>query len=405
VVVADPSPLLDAGAEASLAPALKRLSGRAEALLVRVPAIDPLLPVTSDVDVLAVGAADDFLPERIFPAGREAGARLIDVVWLPRSRLDDPGQLAAAGLIAHRAVGSELVYDRTGSVCERLAAVRSRFHERAIRERRISGFLDMGYFTVREIGVTWDFPALALFWLHMAHAACLAALVDGLGGLCANVYTRPVDSLQALEETTGMALEEPFVSALHLDVDPLPLIGRLRCMHGIIAARFPEPPWPAAMRQMTRFEYRYFSSAEELEWRLGVAGEMVDRGSLPAAVFYLRFWAYVLARLPMVHQRSREGVDVSFVRPSRAVRPELERLCPEVLADLSAVLGGDRELNRDDLSRSLDHLLNLRQRTLALLAARGFQLGHLRQWRPYEPARMSPPPGPGQNGAKESSHG
>ena len=176
-------------------------------------------------------------------------------------------------------------------------------------------------------------------------------------------------------------------------------------MHAVISERFPEPQWPAAMRQMTRFEYRYFSSAEELEWRLAVAEEMISRGSPPAAVFYLRFWAYVLARVPMVHQRAREGVDVSFVRPSKAIRPELERLCPEVLRDLSSVLGGDRELGRDDLSRSLEHLDRLRHRTLALLAARGFQLDGLRQWRPYEPVRRPAPPGPKPELAKEHAHG
>lgn len=370
--------------DSTLARAVDALLHRAQVIFARRPLVDPYAPESSDLDLVAVGAEQDGLPERLWVSAPGAGARATDVVWLSRSTFDDPGALAQLGLVAQRVLGSDTVYDPTGAGGRGRRALAERWYEPAVQRERIEGFLDMGFYTVREIGVTWDFPALALFWVHMAFAACVAAILDGAGKLCPNVYTRPFDYLEAAEDEIGGRIRDRMVRALRLDADPAGLPDRLRRIHEITSLHFPEPDWPETMRAMTRREYGYFRSPAELEWRIGVAGELARRGFRPAAVFYLRFWAYVLARLPMVHQRAREGVDVSFLRPARAVRPELQRLCPEILEPLAVILGGEDGTSPDTVGDALDLLAEVRRCTLRALAIRGLCFPDVKAWRPYE---------------------
>lgn len=374
----------DLAANESLALAVECLGDRAEAVFARTPLLDPHFAETSDLDLLAIGDVDDFLPERLSLESTSPATRRIDLIWLPRERLGDVEGLARLGLVGHRLLSSDIAYDRTGYATRQRAAIRAKFYEPQIQSPRIEGFLDMGFLTVQEIGVTRDFPALSLFWIHMAYAACMAAIVDAARTFCPNVYTRPFDYVQRVEIETQRSLKSSLIEALHLDVDTRSLVAGLRHIYEMASDQFPEPVWPEAMRQLTRYEYRYFSSRAELEWRIRVAEEMSRRGFQPAAVFYLRFWVYALARLPMVHQRALEGIDVSFMRPSRAVRPELERLCPKIVDELPGLLSGDDRLTTDEVTDSLDMLYDMRNRTLEFLGTKDLRFPELKQWRPYE---------------------
>lgn len=351
------------------------------AILAREPLLDNDFPDTSDIDLMVVAEVNELLPERLHLTSLPDSTPRIDVIRLPERMLDECDELARMGLVPHRLLSSGIVHDKTGQLEDQLDALRRKMYEPQIQAERIKGFLEMGFYTVREIGVTWDFPALALFWLHVGHAACLAAMSDGAHRSCPNVYTRPLNYCRELEELYGMELVHPFIEALHLDVDPNSLIPALRRIHATVAQRFPEPDWPANMRHATRYEYRYFACQEELNWRISVAEEMARRGHCPEAVFYLRFWAYSLARLPMVYHRAQEGVDVSFMRPERAVLAELKRHCPEILDNLRDILGPP-QLSVADVSLSLDMLYENRERTLTFLQSCGVQLPDLRKWQP-----------------------
>jgi hypothetical protein len=357
-------------------------------VFVRVPMIDLQCPETSDLDLLAVGAAEDFLPERLSIGPGSRVSRKIDLIWVPRERLADVRSLAKLGLIGHRLLSSEVASDRTGFATRNCAALKEIFFERDLQSDRIAGFLEMGFLTVQEIGVTWQFPALALFWVHMAYAACLAALVDGAKSFCPNVFTRPFDAVPCAESAIPFPLEQHTIQTLHLRGDVAESARRLRRIFELVSQAFPEPPWPENMRTLTRYEYRYFSSRSELEWRITAAEEMTRQGSPAAALFYLRFWAYSLARLPMVHQRALEGTDVSFVRPSRMVLPDLERLCPEIIDDLTLILSGDDAITNEDVRASLDRLYALREHTLDFLVSHGLSFPELKAWRPYEARQL-----------------
>ncbi len=366
---------------AELERALRKLASTAEAVFLREPAIDPSTPETSDLDVLVFGPVDDLLPERVFPTG-QSSERAIDLIWLPAGSLEDPEAFAKQGVLAHRLLKSRAVQDPTGKFERQRRLVEGAMFDPRVQRERVAAFLDLGFLTVREIGITRDFPALALFWLHMAYAALIAALGDATRTLCPNVYSRPFDYAPHLEERTRLSLVGPFLSALHLRVALDDVVEALWRIHRVVADRFPEPPWKENVRSSTRYEYRYFLSREEVAWRVAAASEMARRGGLANAVFYLRLLAYSLGRIPSVYRHALEGEDASFLRPRRAMGPELRSLCPEIVDDLALVLGD--EATPEHVSQALEEILRLKAETLLYLESRGISPPGLREWRPFQ---------------------
>jgi hypothetical protein len=362
------------------------LATRAVALLLRNPAIDIRFPDTSDMDFLVLADIAEMRSERLFLQAFDGTATMMtDLTWLPWAWVSDAEAAATRGWVPHRLLSSDLVWDSGRQVARQCQEIGRHMYRPDIQQKRTTVFLDIGYETVREIGITWDFPALGLFWLHMAHAACLAAMLDGMRSLCPNVYTRPFDYLDEVEQRTRLDLRARWIEALHLDADPKQLVPALRRAHAVVAGRFPEPDWPAGIRTGTRFEYRYWLSTEELNWRISAALEMARRGECAGAVFYLRFCAYAIARIPMVHARAGDGRDVSFLRPEQAVLPELQRLVPEIIGDLQLLFVGTRALDVHGLKRSLCMLDDFRSTTLAFLRSCGAPVPNLSAWEPYQP--------------------
>ena len=157
-------------------------------------------PKTSDLDLLVFGQVNGLIPQRLrLPIDKDS-VLMVDVIWLSPGTLDDPEAFATNGVIPHRLLTSHVVFDRTGYATRQREAVSRLIYRSDIQQKRVSGFLELGSYAVREIGVTWDFPGLALFWLQTACAACLAALCDGEQILCPNIYTRPFDWLRQVEE-------------------------------------------------------------------------------------------------------------------------------------------------------------------------------------------------------------
>jgi hypothetical protein len=354
------------------------------AVFCRTPVLDTRFPNTSDVDFLAFADVPDVLPERVWPMG---GALPIDIIWLPQKLLNDPDAMASYGVMAHRLVTSTLIYDRDGTAQSAAAAVRAAMTRPPIHAERIQGILTLGAETVREIGATWDFPALCRFWLQIALVSCIVAECDANTAWCPNAYTRPYDALDILKSKTRIPFEDALHALLDLDgVDPFRLAAPLQRIHARVHA-LPLPAWPPAYRLDTQWEYRYYRSTSEFNWRLAVAKEMAANGASSQAVLSLRFWAYSLARIPMVAQRVADGVEVAFGRPWVGVRADLERHCPEILDDLSEVLGGN-DLRRDQIEARIAHLHQLRDSVVHRCQAVGIPLNTQLAWIP-KPHRHS----------------
>lgn len=376
---------MDDGRDAVLAAVHEALAGAAWAG-VREPVVDPGCPTTGDVDVLVFDDVPALRPERrrVAAAGRPL---LLDLVRLPAAALDGGAGFATQGLLLHRLMTSRPVVEQPASAAA-VAGIRALAGRDDVRGARLAGFLTLGGDAVREVGITWDFPSLAILWSAIAQVASVAAMVDAAGGYCPNVYTRPLDHLRRLDAEHGTGLTGAFVAAARLDADPRAAARRLEALHAAVASRCPEPSWPPVMRAATRAEYRYFAAADELAARVASAAELAARGDVPSAVFYLRFHAVMLARLPMVARCAREGRDVSFVRPERAVARVLAEECPEALRALEAVLGGERPPDVADVLAGLEAAASARRRCLAFLRERGHDLGAMPPWAPCRP-----PPG------------
>lgn len=397
-----------ARAEAALREALAGLRPTAEAVFVRHPLVDPDCPDTSDLDLLVFADVPDPLAERLHVPVADRPARTIpvDVLRVPLAALGDAERFARHGLMPHRLLAAEPVFDRTGYASAQARTVRAIIRRPAVQLERLAGILNFGSDVVREIGVTWAFPSLARFWLQMARAACLAVRIDAGGDLCPNVYTRPLVHLRALDRQRGGAAAAEFVEALGLRDDLDCLASVVRRLHGAVS-RVTGRDLPASVRPATRAEYRYFRASEEVEWRIAVAREMERRGDQPAAVAYLRFWAYVLARVPMVHDVATTlGRSVSFLRPEREVRPALAALCPEILDDLARALGGPRPVTVGDVRAGLDSLQQIHHDTLSGLRGLDLEPPGLRPWQPFRSAPPSHDGGArGGTGLGEPRHG
>lgn len=372
--------------------AIARDGAKAVAIQLRKPISDPCSPEVYDVDLMMFAPIPAFLPERRHPA--DPHDRSLDIVWYPQALLEQPEQLAQLGLAAHRYMASEAVHDPSGLSAACRAAMLACFQRRDIRTARCAVFLDVGWKTVREIGITWDFPALARFWLHMAASSCIAFGVDGLGGFCPNVFTRPLPYLRWIEAQTGLTLHDALVTALGLDEVPEDAVAPLRRIHRVVAQRFAGPVWPETMRRLTRAEYAYTIAADELEFRIAVARDMLAQGQRASALHYLRFWAYSLARIPMIHARAAEGVDAAFLQPETAVLPDLRQHCPEILDDLRRVLAGDAEVSTAQVQRGVTSVMQLRDTLADALRSRGVTMDPLPAWAPFQPQQRRSDRGP-----------
>lgn len=372
--------------------AIAQDGARAAAIQLRTPISDRYSPRVYDVDLMMFAALPAFLPERRHSS--DPHCRSLDIVWYPQALLEQPEKLAQLGLAAHRYMASEAVHDphRLSAACR--TSMQACFHRPDIRAARWNVFLDVGWKTVREIGITWDFPEMARFWLHMATSSCIALGIDGLGGFCPNVFTRPLLYLEEIEAQTGLVLCAEVVEMLGLDQAPEDAFAPLRRIHRAVSERFAAPCWPDAMRKLTRAEHAYTIADEELEFRIAVARDMLAHGRRESALHYLRFWAYSLARIPMIHARAAEGVDAAFLQPEKAVLPDLRQHCPEILDDLRLVLAGDAEVSAVQVQGGIAGVLRLRDTLAGELRSRGFAMDPLPEWAPFRPQQRRSDRGP-----------
>lgn len=333
----------------------------------------------ADLDLLVFDdTADDLLVQRHVDT-RRPEAPTLDLLRLPARALEDPGRLASMGLITHRLITSDCVHARDGCALAAADAVAALATTREARAARLASFLELGALTVREIGVTRDWPGLSLFWLHMAHSALLATCLDLHGQWCPNIYTRPLDAARRAEPLLGPGVHDGLVARLLLDRDPAPLARAVADMHAMTRSRCPEPAWPAQVQSATRQEFRYWSASAELQERLAAAGDG------PGAVFYLRYVAYSVLRVAMLHQRAVEGwaQPLPFLRPETEVRPDLARHHPWLLPLADSVFGN---VSADELDAALQQTLALHSLVSAQCQAQGLAPDTPRQWRPFEPA-------------------
>ena len=187
------------------------------------------------------------------------------------------------------------------------------------------------------------------------------------------LLTKPVAKLRRIvAKTTARELEGLLVADLRLDAKPLGALEALDRIHGAVTAR-------CSGRQVrdvsgrTSGHYSYTISPTELHYRESVAAALTWRGEYAAANFYLRFWAYSLARCPVVLEEAGQGKNPSFYVPNRRLKESLLTACPEIIDDVQLVMGG--EVTRSQAEESVEGTNRFRELVADEIRAGGYVLG------------------------------
>jgi len=136
---------------------------------------------------------------------------------------------------------------------------------------------------------------------------------------------------------------------LHLDLEPSASITALKRVHEAVIARYNLHP-VRGMSERTWGHYEYSLSSLELQYRLAVAEALSRKGDFANANFYLRFWAYSIARCPVVCEEAEQGKDPNFYVPFKAFEESLLEACPEIIEPVSLILG---DASRGEVEESL----------------------------------------------------
>ena len=319
--------------------ASRRLEPNSLAVLVRKPILDEDCPEVSDVDLISVWEKPEELPERITVESR-MGRVFVDVLWIPVSKIFDPVEAASYKTLPHLLLNYEYLWARSETVKPIIDSVRLNAFKPDVWAKRIRHQLGFGDAALEEAQKNLNYPPGVLFFLQTAHAYYVIALADCLKRSTMSLLTRPVTKLRQIDSETNSGFEPLLRRNLHLDVEPSVSLVALHRVYNAVAAR-------CAGRQLlgvgmrVRGHYDYSVSALELEYRELVARALIARGHYGNANFYLRFWAYSLSRCPVVLEEARRGRNPSFYVPFEPFKESVLAVCPEILEDMTIILGGD----------------------------------------------------------------
>jgi hypothetical protein len=317
-------------------------------VLSRKPLMDEDCPEVLEIDLLSVWNRTEEYPQRI-TIHTSSGLVYVDVLWVPISAIIDPIEAAGYRMLPHLLVESEMVWSKLSFVDPLLEEIKTKAYEKAIWEKRISSQLAFGDSALQEAKRNLDFPQGALFFLQTAHAYYMIALGDAIKESVTSLMTKPMTKLRRMDYTTDSDLEMILLENLHLDLEPSASITALKNVHEAVSSRC-NPQLVRGMSERTWGHYKYSLSSLELEYRLVVAEALSRRGDFANANFSLRFWAYSLARCPVVCEEAKLGRNPSFYVPFSGFKVSLLEACPEIIEPVSMILG---DVSRGDVEESL----------------------------------------------------
>jgi hypothetical protein len=355
---------------AAVKDAARLIEPRSVGIFCRRPLVDGDLPEVSDVDLVSIWDRMEEWPERMVVEG-PGGRVFVDILWVPAAAMLDPVKAAGYRMLPHLLLESEEIWVRSEAVRDMARRIRDASREKGPWEYRLGSQIGFGDAALAEASRNLDFPPASLFYLQTASSYYLTALADSLGESVMHLVNRPMAGVRRLEAVTGCRLEQPLVEGLRLEGDPPASLAALGRVHTAVTAR-------CAARKLqgvnarTRGHYAYSLSPLELEYRNLVAAALIRRGDRSNALYYLRFWAYSLARCPVVLEEANDGRRPSFYVPFRPLGESLRTACPEILGDLATILGGG--VTAGEAGESARRILSLRGDILAKIEERGFSL-------------------------------
>jgi hypothetical protein len=288
----------------------------------------------------------------------------------------DPVEAAGYRMLPHLLLESETVWTRSSFVDPLINQIKARIYEKTIWEKRLGSLLSFGDSALQEATRNLDFPAGAMFFLQTAHAYYITALADALKINTTSLLTKPMTKLKRMAAESGCALTESLTVNLHLNTEPSASLIALRRVYDAVNARC-DSQRIQGMNERTWGHYVYSISSLEFKYREAVGAALIRKRDYANANFYLRFWAYSLARCPVVSEDARQGKKPSFYVPFRAFKKSLTEVCPEIFEDVRLILGG--ELAPDEAEVSIKGTAHFRQIVVEKILEKGLTPVPLRE--------------------------
>lgn len=300
-----------------------------------------------------------------------SGRVFVDILWVPISKMIDPDAAASYKILPHLLMESETLWTKSDVVEPLVEGIRRRAYAREIWERRISHQIDFGDAAFQEALKNLDFPPATMFFLQIAHAYYTMALADCLKRSTMALITRPMARVRQISAEIGRHMDELLVSNLRLQqTEPDTSIRALDRVFDAVSRRCASRR-PNGVSGRAGGHYVYSLSPLEFEYRRAVAEALAGRGDAPSANFYTRFWAYSLARCPIVLEDASKGRNPSFYVPFGTLRDSIEVACPEILGAMELILGGSR--TKDEAQESVAGTTEFRKLVLDQIRRSGLR--------------------------------
>ena len=337
--------------------------------LARTPLLDEDCPEVPEIDLVSVWDKAEEYPQRMV-VYTSFGKVYVDVLWVPVSAMIDPFEAAGYRMLPHLFVESNLIWSKLDFIAPLIDEIKANAYEKAVWEKRLNSQLAFGDSAFQEAKRNSGFPPGALFFLQTAHAYYMIALGNAIRESVTSLMTKPLTKLRRMDATMGSDLEEILLKSLHLDLEPSVSITALKHVYEVVSSKC-SPHLAMGMSERTRGHYDYSLSSLELEYRLAVAEALFHKGEVANANFYLRFWAYSLARCPVVFEEVKQGMDPNFYVPFRTFKESLSKVCPEIIEPVRLILG---DISRDEVKESLSGTTLFRKLVVEKILDEGLSL-------------------------------
>jgi hypothetical protein len=338
-------------------------------ILVRKPIVDEDCPEVSDVDLISIWEKPEEMPERI-AVQTKLGRKFIDILWIPAAKVFDAEEAASYKILPHLLLEYENLWMRSDAVRNAVENVKRHTYDLEVWAARIHHQINFGNAALEEAKKNIAFPPAALFFLQTAHSYFTMALADSLKRSTMSLLTRPYTKIKQMAAETKTDLDQLMRTNLHVGDDPTNSLIALRRVFGKVAAR-------CAGRQLrgtymrARGHFEYSLSPIELEYRELVARTHIQHGDFANANHYIRFWAYSLSRCPVVLEEARQGRKPSFYVPFEPLKEGVNATCPEILEDLTAILGG--EITTQEAEDAISGTVSFRNVVEGLIQIKGIK--------------------------------
>jgi hypothetical protein len=335
-------------------------------IMSRKPLMDEDCPEVPEIDLISIWNRTKEYPQRMTVL-TSFGKVYVDVLWVPISAMIDPLEAAGYRMLPHLFVESEVIWSKPGFIGPLIDEIRANAYKKAIWEKRLSSQLTFGDSAFQEAKRNLSFPPIALFFFQTAHAYYMVALGNAIKESVTSLMTKPITKLRRMDAVSDSDLEEILLTNLHLELEPTASIIALSRVYDAVRAKC-NPHMVRGMSERTRGHYTYSLSSLELEYRLAVAEALSRKGDFANANFYLRFWAYSLARCPIVCEEAKQGRNPSFYVPFNSFNKSISKACSEIIEPVSLIFG---DVSSGEVEESLRGTVLFRARVTEKILEKG----------------------------------